>query len=516
MLFCFSALVITALSTFAQQDGLLIPTAQGSVNGTLTHPNVRQFLGIPYANAERWEPPSLPPNRSETFAATNFGDSCPQALTPTAVEYLRLAGFSDSAIFVPESESCLSLNIWAPSINRKQSAAILLWVYGGGFQFGTSNFPAYDGGNIVRDNDDIIVVTFNYRLNIFGFPNAPQLMNNASQSQNFGLLDLDAAIQWVYDNIVAFGGDPERIVLFGQSAGGIAIDAYTLANTQDTRVKGIIEESGNLGVLTAIKVLGPLSPIPIIPDPWNIVATKVGCGNDLQVTDASQLTCMKQVPAKKLENVIINTAAFLPIPDGITIFTDAQARAAAGNFLHVPLLGGSNQNEADLLVVAEELLTTGFVVPIVTQSLADSLTQLDFTCPAGITARNWFNAHVPTWRYQYQGIFPDISTRSDLRAYHTAEIPLVYGTMPAPTNIEKTLSKFIQDAWVAFARDPIQGLANLGWPMYSPDTSTLALIGNSQNQTGLTFTSAQILDLPCNTTSRLFSTIQQLEALLGF
>lgn len=102
-----------------------------------------------------------------------------------------------------------------------------------------SNFPAYKGGNIVRDNDDIIVVTFNYRLNIFGFPNAPQLMNNTSQSQNLGLLDLDAAIQWVYDNIAAFGGDPNRIVLFGQSAGGIAIDAYALANPQDTRVKGI-------------------------------------------------------------------------------------------------------------------------------------------------------------------------------------------------------------------------------------------------------------------------------------
>ncbi|KAG6899395.1 hypothetical protein C0993_010614, partial [Termitomyces sp. T159_Od127] len=98
------------------------------------------------------------------------------------------------------------------------------------------NIPTYNGQNIVRDNDDILVVTFNYRLNIFGFPNAPQLVST-TQPQNFGLLDLDAAVQWVHDNIAAFGGDPERIVLFGQSAGGAAIDAYTFAHPQDTRIK---------------------------------------------------------------------------------------------------------------------------------------------------------------------------------------------------------------------------------------------------------------------------------------
>ncbi|KAG6893597.1 hypothetical protein C0992_009358, partial [Termitomyces sp. T32_za158] len=83
--------------------------------------------------------------------------------------------------------------------------------------------------------------------------------------------------------------------------------------------------------------------------------------------------------------------------------------------------------------------------------------------------------------------------------------------MPAPTSVELALSKFIQNAWVAFARDPQQGLVNLGWPKYSPDTSTLALLGSPNNQTGLYFTSAQVLDLPCNTTSTLFSTINDLE-----
>lgn len=100
-----------------------------------------------------------------------------------------------------------------------------------------SNFKYYIGENIVRDNDDIVIVSLNYRTNIFGQPNAPQLVST-TQSQNFGLLDRQVAIEWVHSNIAAFGGDPNRIVLFGQSAGSISVDAYTYANPGDTIVKG--------------------------------------------------------------------------------------------------------------------------------------------------------------------------------------------------------------------------------------------------------------------------------------
>lgn len=96
----------------------------------------------------------------------------------------------------------------------------------------------YNGQNLVGDNDDVLIVTFNYRTNLFGQPNAPQLASQTN-SQNFGLLDLDAAVQWVYNNIAAFGGDPARIVLFGQSAGAVAIDAYTYMHPHDTIVKGM-------------------------------------------------------------------------------------------------------------------------------------------------------------------------------------------------------------------------------------------------------------------------------------
>jgi carboxylesterase type B len=101
-----------------------------------------------------------------------------------------------------------------------------------------SNFDTYNGQYIVRDYDDVLVVSFNYRTNIFGQPGAPQLSTNTTQTQNFGLLDLDAAVQWVYDNIAAFGGDPARIILFGESAGGVAGDAYSYMRPNDKIVKG--------------------------------------------------------------------------------------------------------------------------------------------------------------------------------------------------------------------------------------------------------------------------------------
>ncbi|KAG6870538.1 hypothetical protein C0993_004497, partial [Termitomyces sp. T159_Od127] len=131
------SIIIFASNVFAQQAGLQVPTPQGPVVGTLLNPSVRQFLGIPYATAQRWEAPTLPSIRSAPFSATNFSDSCLQALNPSSVEFLRLSGLDNSTIFVPESENCLTLNIWTPTIVRRQNAAVLFWVYGGGVQFGT-------------------------------------------------------------------------------------------------------------------------------------------------------------------------------------------------------------------------------------------------------------------------------------------------------------------------------------------------------------------------------------------
>ena len=140
--------VVLFLATFlhrvSAQGGLTVQTAQGPVAGTLVVPTVRQFLGVPFASAERWQAPQLPPVRSSVFEATSFGDSCPQDFNPSVLEFITLA--NAGGVNVSSSENCLSVNIWAPSTNRQQKTAVMIWIYGGSFTFGTvSNITVMNG-----------------------------------------------------------------------------------------------------------------------------------------------------------------------------------------------------------------------------------------------------------------------------------------------------------------------------------------------------------------------------------
>ena len=123
----------------AQGNSLRVSTQQGDVVGTFAAPSVRQFVGIPFATAKRWQAPTLPPKRQEVFNASSFGDSCLQMLTPANVEFNLLAwtfGRQDE-IFVPQSEDCLTVNIWSPSVDRKQNTAVMVWIHGGALNWGT-------------------------------------------------------------------------------------------------------------------------------------------------------------------------------------------------------------------------------------------------------------------------------------------------------------------------------------------------------------------------------------------
>jgi len=128
--------LLLALQTYSQRnDGLTVQTQQGRVIGTLVTPTVRRFLGIPFATTKRWQAPQLPPVRREDFIANKFGDSCIQQLSPENVEYLILS--NTQGINVTGSEDCTSINIWTPSTDRKQKTAVMVWIYGGEFTFGT-------------------------------------------------------------------------------------------------------------------------------------------------------------------------------------------------------------------------------------------------------------------------------------------------------------------------------------------------------------------------------------------
>ncbi|CAI7602712.1 unnamed protein product [Penicillium pancosmium] len=225
---------------------LRIETSSGTVHGIYndTATTVRGFLGIPYAeppvNELRFAPPREKSPSSSPIDASSFSNPCPQTWSwsnKSILDVLPYNIWNSAAI----SEDCLYLNVWVPAAKHRKAdskAAVMVFIHGGDFGFGGTSVAYYDGSNIVRDNKDIIVATINYRLNVFGFPNAPGL---EPSKRNLGLQDQRLAIEWIYDNIAQFGGDPERIILFGQSVGAASADIYSYADLYfEARIIGTV------------------------------------------------------------------------------------------------------------------------------------------------------------------------------------------------------------------------------------------------------------------------------------
>ncbi|KAE8151566.1 Carboxylesterase [Aspergillus avenaceus] len=250
------ALFAVALVPFTGASELLVDTTSGPVKGfyNTSSETVRAFLNIPYAEPPtgslRFKPPVPKSRTNQSIDATSFPSTCPGLYAYSNESIWSVLPYSpwntDSM-----SEDCLSINVWAPAAKHTKSqpgkTAVMMFVHGGAFTQGGSAIAYYDGNNIVEDKDGVIVVTFNYRLSVFGFPNAPGLKDG---QQNVVLLDQRLAVEWVHRNIAQFGGDPSRIMLFGQSAGAASTDMYSYAYPNDPIVHAIGILSGAAPLIT--------------------------------------------------------------------------------------------------------------------------------------------------------------------------------------------------------------------------------------------------------------------------
>jgi carboxylesterase type B len=227
------------------------------------------------------------------------------------------------------SEDCLFANVWTKPQTGEKKKAVMLWIFGGGFSLGDASTPMYNGANLAA-NQDVVVVSFNYRTNMFGFPGAPGV-----KDQNPALLDQRLAVEWTRDNVAAFGGDPDRITLFGESAGGSSVDYYAFTWAKDPIINAMITQSG-----TAM-MSGPFAPLPIEErhKAWYATTEKLGCGGQSAGPEAT-LKCAQTKSTKEIQDAMPQATGFKatvgyfgPTVDERTLFSDVYARAKAGKFI---------------------------------------------------------------------------------------------------------------------------------------------------------------------------------------
>lgn len=308
-------------------------------------------------------------------------------------------------------------------------------------------------------------------------------------------------IEWVRDNIAAFGGDPSRITLFGQSAGATSIDYYTFAWQDDPIANAFIEESGSLFGATqysAVDVAGL----------WFNTSATLGCGGTLS-NSSEVLACMRTKNYTELTAAVPSAGSFGfgPAVDNVVVFEDYLARSSSGNFTRRPLLSGNNNNEAGLFQTFEDL--AGNVMP---QEYWDDYDLTSFTCPCAERANISVANNVPTWRYRWFGAFPDtvITTIPETGAWHTSEllslfgVPLISPGVPPQTPAELAIGTYLRGAWAAFAKDPVNGLSSYGggWPEYSPSGNTLIRLAYN-NMTGPNLAGGASYDTGCKETFSL-------------
>lgn len=515
---------------------------QGIVIGGIDpeNPAIRVFNGIPYASAKRWTAPTAPPQWGATSRDTRaFGPECIQPRTRYSsfvnqiIDGLGLSIFERAAARIAisaqetpaEAEDCLFLNIRTGNLKGTEAQPVMVWLHGGAHQYGAGSSSIYQANGLVEQG--VVLVTINYRLGAMGYLAHPALTEEAGTSGNYGLLDQAAALAWVRDNIAAFGGDPDNVTIFGESAGAQSVTELMAMPAADGLYDKVILQSGaSTGNLLHLK----RSPFPGIKSAeeagaelLSSLASPAATADELRAIPAAALILRAEARSDLSEY-------FLPVVDGKVLPRPIGAAFRDGQVPKVPMLAGYNADEGSLFygslqsptILRSDMTGTldqreGALAEVFGRNPAKALQAL-----YGMdTAETWdkgaadmlgddiFGVHMrfvgrqnaaagaPTFLYHFTRVPP--SKRQTIGAFHAAEISFVFDShlsgMPL-TESDRQLTSQMVRYWTNFARtgNPNgEGLPN--WPASGPETDIwLELDATPEPITGLRARKLDILE----------------------
>jgi para-nitrobenzyl esterase len=486
--------------------GPFVETATGTVRGA-RQDGVCSFRGIPYARppvgAHRFRAPQPAEPWTGERDATGIPASAPQ--NPGIL--WRMVGHADER----QDEDCLYLNVWTPAADTARRP-VLVWIHGGGFTIGSGTLPVYDGSHLAR-RGDVVVVTINYRLGALGWLALPELAERGDVVLNAGLRDQVAALEWVRSHIHAFGGDPGRVTLFGESAGAMSVGTLLAVPRAHGLFQGAILQSG-----AAHNVHRPEGAARVTEAFCQELGVSPEDAGALRRASAEELLSAQQRCMVRLGGGL-RGLTFQPVVDGDLLPRPPIEAARSGEDAAVPALVGTNLDEWRIFGLGDPALRSldrGGLLRRLASRLPGAGEQTrreraeavvrcyEASRPGASPADLWLAIESDRWfrrpaaelaearksperrTHAYLFTWPSPAADGALGSCHALEIPFVFGTtgtgvMPRLVGSGEavtTLSERMQDAWLAFARDGAPGTDALGdWPSYERHSRATMRLG---------------------------------------